>query len=65
MTCTDEVFGKGNVGFRGRWAGRNAAFCDLMVRTGMRLTEQASLTIFELPCHPSRLNGHARLRGLL
>ncbi len=28
--------------FRGRWAARNAAFTDLMVRTGMRLTEQAS-----------------------
>lgn len=35
--------------FRGRWAARNSAFMDLMVRTGMRLTEQASLTPFELP----------------
>jgi site-specific recombinase XerD len=35
--------------FRGRWASRNATFCDLMVRTGMRLTEQASLTVFEVP----------------
>jgi site-specific recombinase XerD len=35
--------------FRGRWAARNAAFCDLMVRTGLRLAEQAALTIFEVP----------------
>lgn len=38
-----------DAGFRGRWAARNAVFVDLMVRTGMRLTEQASLTPFELP----------------
>lgn len=35
--------------FRGRWADRNALFADLMVRTGLRLAEQASLTTFELP----------------
>jgi len=35
--------------FRGRWADRNAAFADLMVRTGLRLTEQASLTVTEIP----------------
>jgi hypothetical protein len=35
--------------FRGRWAARNATFCDLMVRTGMRLSEQAALTVFETP----------------
>ena len=35
--------------FRGRWAARNAAFTDLMVRTGMRLSEQASLTVMEVP----------------
>ncbi|MET8759903.1 tyrosine-type recombinase/integrase [Lentzea sp. NPDC004782] len=35
--------------FRGRWAARNAAFCDLMVRTGLRLSEQAALTVFEVP----------------
>jgi integrase len=40
-------------GFRGRWEGRNAAFADLMVRTGMRLEEQSSLTVFEVPVHPS------------
>lgn len=36
-------------GFRGRSAARNAVFADLMVRTGMRLSEQASLSVFELP----------------
>lgn len=35
--------------FRGCNAARNATFCDLMVRTGLRLTEQASLTLFEIP----------------
>jgi site-specific recombinase XerD len=35
--------------FRGRWAARNALFADLMVRTGMRLTEQGSLTVLEIP----------------
>jgi site-specific recombinase XerD len=35
--------------FRGRHAARNQAFCDLMVRTGLRLAEQTSLTRFELP----------------
>jgi hypothetical protein len=36
-------------GFRGRWAARNTTFCDLMVRTGLRLSEQAALTVFEVP----------------
>ena len=44
--------------FRGRWAGRNATFADLMVRTGMRLTEQASLLRTEIPFAPER--GYAR-----
>jgi site-specific recombinase XerD len=35
--------------FRGRWAGRNSTFCDLMVRTGLRLAEQTALTVFEVP----------------
>jgi site-specific recombinase XerD len=34
--------------FRGRWAARNTLFADLMVRTGMRLTEQGSLTVLEI-----------------
>lgn len=38
--------------FRGRWAARNAAFADLMVRTGMRLSEQAHLTRLEVPTGP-------------
>lgn len=36
--------------FKGRWSARNVTFADLMVRTGMRLTEQANLTVMELPC---------------
>ncbi|GAA4442567.1 tyrosine-type recombinase/integrase [Phytohabitans houttuyneae] len=40
--------------FRGRWAGRNAAFADLMVRTGLRLTEQASLLRPEVPIGPGQ-----------
>jgi site-specific recombinase XerD len=36
-------------GFRGRWASRNALFADVMVRTGLRLAEQASLTVGEVP----------------
>ena len=35
--------------FRGRWSARNAVFCDLMVRTGLRLSEQAALSVFEIP----------------
>lgn len=44
--------------FRGRWAARNATFADLMVRTGMRLTEQASLLASEIP--PTRAHGYGR-----
>ena len=36
-------------GFRGRWAARNATYCDLMVRTGLRLSEQSALSMFEVP----------------
>lgn len=35
--------------FRGRFASRNAAYTDSMVRTGLRLAEQTSLSLFELP----------------
>jgi len=35
--------------FRGRFADRNALFANLMVRTGLRLAEQASLTVADLP----------------
>jgi integrase len=46
-------------GFRGRWAARNATFCDLMVRTGLRLSEQAALTVFDLP-HDRGAGGYQR-----
>lgn len=45
--------------FRGRWASRNAAFMDLMVRTGLRLNEQAGLLVSELPA-AVRLDGFHR-----
>lgn len=35
--------------FRGRCGARNAAFADLMIRTGLRVSEQTYLTMFELP----------------
>jgi site-specific recombinase XerD len=48
--------------FRGRNASRNQAFCDLMVRTGLRLSEQTSLTRFELPdLDPTRVQVPFRL----
>ncbi len=40
--------------FRGRWAARNATFCDLMVRTGLRRSEQAALGVFEVPLQRCR-----------
>ncbi|MEV0537633.1 integrase [Kitasatospora sp. NPDC050463] len=35
--------------FRGRFASRNAAYTDSMIRTGLRLSEQTSLCVFEVP----------------
>ena len=35
--------------FRGRFGSRNAAFTDLMIRTGLRLSEQVGLVLPELP----------------
>jgi site-specific recombinase XerD len=35
--------------FRGRYASRNATYADLMVRTGLRLSEQTSLTLYDVP----------------
>lgn len=35
--------------FRGRYAARNATYTDLMIRTGLRASEQTSLSLFELP----------------
>lgn len=51
--------------FRGRWAARNCAFADLMVRTGLRLTEQASLTLFEVPELPGAGSGIVNARTVL
>jgi site-specific recombinase XerD len=47
-----------NPAFRGRWSDRNAAFANLLVRTGMRLTEQASLSVFEIPDVQARSGYH-------
>src|SRR6266508_982696 len=35
--------------FRGRFASRNAGFTDLMIRTGLRISEQVGLSLYELP----------------
>jgi hypothetical protein len=35
--------------FRGRFASRNAAFTDVMIRTGLRISEQTGLSLYELP----------------
>lgn len=35
--------------FRGRWSARNTIYCDLMIRTGLRLSEQSVLSVFEVP----------------
>ncbi|MDZ8162162.1 tyrosine-type recombinase/integrase [Microbacterium aquimaris] len=51
--------GRRDDAFRGRWASRNATFTDMLIRTGLRLTEQASLLTVELPA-PSRTNGYHR-----
>ncbi|MFC5667642.1 tyrosine-type recombinase/integrase [Kitasatospora misakiensis] len=50
------------LGFRGRFAARNSAYTDLMVRTGLRLSEQSALTLFELPrVEPGLHNARTRL----
>ncbi|NEA76963.1 MULTISPECIES: site-specific integrase [unclassified Streptomyces] len=51
--------------FRGRWASRNAAFADFMVRTGLRLGEQSALTVFELPELPPPGSGIVNARTVL
>lgn len=35
--------------FRGRWAARNALYCDFMIRTGLRISEQSALSVLEVP----------------
>ncbi len=52
-------------GFRGRWAARNAAYADSMVRTGLRLCEQSVLTVFELPEIPPPGSGIVNARTVL
>jgi integrase len=48
--------------FRGRWASRNGTFTDFMVRTGLRIAEQTSLSVFELPEYaPGLTNFRTRL----
>lgn len=47
--CAVGADGLPETRFRGRWAARNAAFCDLMMRTGLRLSEQSALSVFEVP----------------
>jgi site-specific recombinase XerC len=44
-----DPHGRPDPGFRGRFASRNAAYTDLMFRTGLRLAEQTSLSLFEMP----------------
>lgn len=41
--------GRRNPVFRGRWATRNATFADMLIRTGLRLSEHASLLESEVP----------------
>ena len=54
--------GRENRSFRGRWGSRDAAYTDLMIRTGLRNSEQASLSLYELP---SRAKGVMNFRVLL
>ena len=35
--------------FRGRYASRNAAFTDMLIRTSLRISEQVALSLFDLP----------------
>ncbi|WP_420036110.1 site-specific integrase [Streptomyces sp. cg28] len=51
--------------FRGRWAARNAAYTDVMVRIGLRLGEQSALTVFEMPEVPAAGSGIVNARSLL
>ncbi|MCX4547189.1 site-specific integrase [Streptomyces sp. NBC_01565] len=51
--------------FRGRWAARNAAYADSMIRTGLRLSEQSALTVFELPPVPAPGSGIVNARAVL
>ncbi|HVB26308.1 MAG TPA: tyrosine-type recombinase/integrase [Mycobacteriales bacterium] len=54
--------GRADPSWRGRHDERNAAFADLLVSTGMRLSEGASLLVGELPAHRAVETG--RLSGI-
>jgi site-specific recombinase XerD len=43
------VAGLADRSFRGRYASRNATYADFMVRTGLRLSEQTSLSLYDVP----------------
>jgi site-specific recombinase XerD len=43
------VAGLADRSFRGRYASRNGTYADFMIRTGLRLSEQTSLTLYEIP----------------
>jgi site-specific recombinase XerD len=47
--CGFTLAGLPDRSFRGRYASRNATYADFMVRTGLRLSEQTSLSLYELP----------------
>ncbi|MFE9476197.1 hypothetical protein ACFYOR_34915 [Streptomyces griseofuscus] len=47
-----DVAGLPRPRFRGRWTSRNATYSDLMVRTGMRISEQSAVTDIKLPTGP-------------
>ncbi|PWG15366.1 hypothetical protein DF268_00710 [Streptomyces sp. V2] len=52
-------------GFRGRWAARNAAYADWMVRTGLLLCEHSALTVFDLLELPPAVSGVVNARAVL
>ena len=54
--------GQEDSSFRGRWASRDAAYTDLMIRTGLRNSEQSSLSMYELP---ERVAGISNFRTIL
>ncbi len=55
-----DAAGMPREGFRGRWSGRNATYCDVMVRTGLRISEQSALTVLEIPHIDTNRTGYQR-----
>lgn len=51
--------GRRGLAFRGRWASRNATFADMLIRTGLRLSEQSNLFVSDLPT-PIQADGFHR-----